>query len=148
MNKRELVIAVVLGLICSSIDLKIPQFINQSGHYLAQMTLPLALICIGGSLYWQNFRNNHKEVIWASICKLIFMPLMGTSLAISLGFRGQELGLIYLMLSTPTAVSSYVMAKKMSRYGTMAAEIIALSTASSTIIITLGLILLKTTGLI
>lgn len=52
------------------------------------------------------------------------------------------------MLSAPTAVSSYVMAKKMSNYGAMAAEIIALSTASSTITITLGLILLKTTGLI
>jgi len=145
---NPILIAVLLGLICSSIDLKIPQFINQSGHYLAQMTLPLALICIGGSLYWQNFRNNRKEVIWASLCKLIFMPFMGTSLAIALNFHGQDLGLIYLMLSAPTAVSSYVMAKKMSDYGTMAAEIIALSTASSTIIITLGLILLKTTGLI
>jgi len=145
---NPILIAVVLGLICSSIDLKIPQFINQSGQYLAQLTLPLALICIGGSLYWKNFRNNRQEVIWASICKLIFMPLIGTSLAISLGFRGQELGLIYLMLSAPTAVSSYVMAKKMSSYGTMAAEIVAMSTASSTIIITLGLIFLKTTSLI
>jgi predicted permease len=145
---NPILIAVLFGLICSSINLEIPQFIYQSGHYLAQMTLPLALICIGGSLYWKNFRHNRKEVIWASLCKLILMPLIGTSLAITLEFRGQDLGLIYLMLSAPTAVSSYVMAKKMSNYGAMAAEIIALSTASSTIIITLGLILLKTTGLI
>jgi predicted permease len=74
------------------------------------------------------------------------MPLLGTALAIYLGFKDQELGLIYLMLSSPTAVSSYIMAKKLTAHGTIAAEIIALSTASSIPIITLGLILLQITG--
>jgi len=145
---NPILIAVLLGLLSSAINVNIPHFIKQSGQYLAQLTLPLALICIGGSLYWKNFRKNRKEVIWASICKLIIMPLLGTLAAIYFGFRGQNLGLIYLMLSAPTAVSSYIMAKKMSNYGTMAAEIIALTSASSTIVITLGLVLLKSMDLI
>ena len=143
---NPIIIAVFLGLVFSGLQVPLPTFINQSGQYLAQMTLPLALICIGGSLYWENFQNHPKDVIWATLCKLIFMPLLGTILAIFLGFRSQELGLIYLMLSSPTAVSSYIMAKKMTDHGTIAAEIIALSTASSTLIITAGLILLQSTG--
>jgi len=143
---NPIIIAVVLGLTVSTLQIKLPQFLTESGQYLAQMTLPLALICIGGSLYWKTFQQHHKEVITATLCKLIIMPLLGTSLAIKLGFKGQELGLIYLMLSAPTAVSSYIMAKKMTDHGTIAAEMIALSTASSTVIITLGLILLQSTG--
>ncbi len=140
---NPILIAVTLGLISSALQLNIPNFIQQTGQYLAQMTLPLALICIGGSLYWQNFRQHHHDVIWATFGKLILMPLIGTSLAIALGFRGQDLGILYLMLSAPTAVSSYIMAQKMTAHGNIAAEIIALTTAGSTLIITLGLILLK-----
>ncbi|RLA22823.1 MAG: AEC family transporter [Gammaproteobacteria bacterium] len=143
---NPIIIAVVLGLIFSGLQVPIPTFLNESGQYLAQMTLPLALICIGGSLYWQNFQNHRKEVIWATLCKLLIMPLLGTTLAIKLGFTGQELGLIYLMLSSPTAISSYIMAKKMTQHGIIAAEIIALSTALSPVIITIGLILLLATG--
>ena len=143
---NPIIIAVFLGLVFSGLHVSIPTFINQSGQYLAQMTLPLALICIGGSLYWENFQSHSKDVIWATLCKLLLLPLLGTALAIYLGFRDKELGLIYLMLSSPTAVSSYIMAKKMTLHGTIAAEIIALSTASSIPVITLGLILLQATG--
>jgi len=143
---NPIIIAVFLGLVFSGLQIPLPTFISEAGQYLAQMTLPLALICIGGSLFWQNFKNHRKEVFWATSCKLFFMPLIGTSVAISLGFTGQELGLIYLMLSSPTAVSSYIMAKKLTAHSTIAAEIIALSTASSTVIITIGLILLQAAG--
>ena len=143
---NPIIIAVFLGLVFSGLQIPLPTFISQSGQYLAQMTLPLALICIGGSLYWKNFQNHPKDVLWATLCKLLLMPLLGTILAIKLGFSGKELGLIYLMLSSPTAVSSYIMAKKMTNHGTIAAEIIALTTACSTLIITLGLILLQTKG--
>ena len=145
---NPIIIAVILGLVFSALQISLPTFISQSGQYLAQMTLPLALICIGGSLYWHNFQSHHTEVIWATVCKLLLMPLLGTILAISLDFRGQDLGLIYLMLSTPTAVSSYIMAKKLTAHGTIAAEIIAFSTASSSLIITIGLFVLKTRGYI
>ncbi len=143
---NPIIIAVVSGILFSALQIPLPGFISKSGQYLAQMTLPLALICIGGSLYWHNFQHHHKEVLWATLCKLIVMPLLGILLAIELGFRGQDLGLLYLMLSAPTAVSSYIMAKKLTAYGTIAAEIIALTTASSTLIITLGLFLLQTSG--
>ncbi|WP_428356491.1 AEC family transporter [Methyloprofundus sp.] len=143
---NPIIIAVVAGLMFSRFAITPPFFIIETGQYLAQMTLPLALICVGGSLYWQDFQSHHKEVIWATICKLLIMPFLGTVAAIHLGFSGKELGLIYLMLSSPTAVSSYIMAKKMTEHGMLAAEIIALTTASSTLIITLGLLLLQISG--
>jgi predicted permease len=145
---NPIIIAVCLGLICSSLQVSIPEFMQQSGQYLAQLTLPLALICIGGSLNWKNFRRNHIDVITATAFKLLLMPIIGISIAYQLNFSADDLGLLYLMLSAPTAVSSYIMAKQMTPYGAMAAEIIALSTAMSTFIITAGLMLLKSTDII
>jgi predicted permease len=146
---NPIIIAVCLGLIFSALQLPTPEFVQQSGHYLAQLTLPLALICIGGSLSWQNFRRNHIDVITATAFKLLLMPLMGISIAYQLNFSADELGLLYLMLSAPTAVSSYIMTQQMTPYGAMAAEIIALSTATmSTFIITTGLVLLKSLQII
>jgi predicted permease len=145
---NPIIIAVCLGLIFSALQLPTPEFVQQSGHYLAQLTLPLALICIGGSLSWQNFRRNHIDVITATAFKLLLMPLMGISIAYQLNFSADELGLLYLMLSAPTAVSSYIMTQQMTPYGAMAAEIIALSTAMSTFIITTGLVLLKSLQII
>lgn len=145
---NPIIIAVCLGLIFSALQLPIPEFVQQSGQYLGQLTLPLALICIGGSLSWQNFRRNHIDVIAATAFKLLLMPIVGISVAYQLNFSADELGLLYLMLSAPTAVSSYIMAKQMTPYGAMAAEIIALSTAMSTFIITAGLVLLKSLEII
>lgn len=145
---NPIIIAVSLGLIFSGLQLTIPAFAQQSGQYLAQLTLPLALICIGGSLNWQSFHRNHLDVILATAFKLLLMPIIGLSIAYQFNFSADELGLLYLMLSAPTAVSSYIMAKQMTRHGAMAAEIIALTTAMSTFVITAGLVLLKSMQII
>lgn len=145
---NPIIIAVSLGLIFSGLQLTIPAFAQQSGQYLAQLTLPLALICIGGSLNWQSFHRNHLDVILATAFKLLLMPIIGLSIAYPFNFSADELGLLYLMLSAPTAVSSYIMAKQMTRHGAMAAEIIALTTAMSTFVITAGLVLLKSMQII
>jgi len=145
---NPIIIAVCLGLLFSGLQLPIPEFTQQSGQYLAQLTLPLALICIGGSLSWKNFQRNHLDVITATVFKLLLMPTIGISIAYQFNFSADELGMLYLMLSSPTAVSSYIMAKQMTDHGAMAAEIIALTTAMSTLVITAGLVLLKSQQII
>ncbi|MCD2451261.1 AEC family transporter [Methylicorpusculum oleiharenae] len=146
--KNPLVLAVLLGITGSYLAVDIPEIVANSGHYFSQMTLPLALLCTGGSLHWDSFKANHKEVIWASIFKLVIVPAIVTVMAIGWGFRAQELGLLFLMMSVPCASASFVMAKQMTRHGAMAAEIIALTTIGSALSITAGLLLLKYQGYI
>ena len=146
--KNPLIIAVLLGLTCSWFGVTLPGFVHKTGQYFAQMTLPLALTCIGGSLRWDSFRANHQDVIWASMVKLLFIPMALAGIAIAWGFRGQELGLLYMMMAAPTASASYVMAQQMSRHGAMAAEIIAMTTIGSFLTITVGITALKYGGYI
>ncbi len=146
--KNPLIIAVFLGFAWSMSGVAVPAIIRSAGDYISQLALPLALICVGGSLSWASFRINHSGVVWASIFKLILIPWVVTSAAVMLGFTGADLGLLFLMMSAPSAAASYVMAEKMAGQGAMAAEIIALTTVAGAFTITFGLVVLKGFGYI
>ena len=143
---NPLVVAVLLGLCASAFGIAIPRLITQAGQYLGQMTLPLALLCIGCSLRWSSFKINHMDVVWVSLFKLIVVPVIVTIAAIGWGFQGPDLGLLFLMTATPTAAASYVMAKQMTDHGVLAAEIVAVTTILSSGTVTIGLIVLKAGG--
>lgn len=143
---NPLILAICAGFVYSLFSLPIPHVIAKSGEYLGNLTLPLALLCIGGTLRWSSFKLNHKEVIIVVLLKVLLTPMIAVVVAIVLGFRGVELGILYFMFSSPTAAASYVMAKQMTKHGELAAEIIALSTVLSPLSLTLGLVILKSWG--
>lgn len=143
---NPLILAICGGFIYSLVGLPVPRVMALSGEYLGNITLPLALLCIGGSLSWNSFKSNHKEVSIVVMLKVLLTPLVAVLVAILFGFRGVELGVLYFMFSSPTATASYVMAKQMTKHGDMAAEIVALSTVLSPFSLTLGLVVLNTWG--
>ena len=141
--KNPLIIAILLGLLFSASQLPLPGFVQNSLKYLSNMTLPLALICIGASLDWQSFKSNQKAAFHATTIKLVFQPALILIVAILVGFRGDALGVLFFMLASPTAAAAYIMSKQMSNQGNLAAEIITLSTSLCPISLTLGLTLLR-----
>jgi predicted permease len=58
-----------------------------------------------------------------------------------------DLGILLLMSSTPTAASSYVMVRAMGGNAPLAANIVALSTVGSLISTSVGVVALKSLGL-
>lgn len=148
LTKNPLIISILLGMLFSQLDLSLPKIANDAGQYFANMTLPLALLCSGGSLdLGQLYRDKHSA--WfASAVKLIICPLIFTLAAIAFGYRGLELGIIFLTSSSPTAAASFVMAKAMKANATLAANIVVMTTLLSIITSTLGIFLLSSLSLI
>lgn len=146
--RNPLILGVLGGLAWSALGLPLPALLERSGEYFAQMTLPLALLCTGASLDWRSFKANHRDVVWAAMLKLVVIPAAATLAAAAWGFRGQSLGILYLMMAAPTATASYIMARQMTAHGAMAAEIVVLTTALSPVTVTLGLLPLGYFGLI
>ncbi|MCU4674090.1 AEC family transporter [Catenovulum sp. 2E275] len=146
--KNPLIIAIISGALWSSLNLPTPQIMGKSLGYLSQLTLPLALLCIGASLDWHSFKANHKQAASATAIKLIIQPLIIVTIGIYLGFDQQETGILFLMMATPTAAAAYVMSKQMTQHGNLAAEIITLSTALSPLTVTLGLVILSYLGFV
>jgi predicted permease len=143
---NPLIIAITLGYLWSTFDQPLPQIAQTSIGYLAKLTLPLALLCIGATLEWSSLKENNKVAAWCSALKLVILPFIVCSGAVIMGIKGESLGILFLMMSTPTAAAAYVMSQQMTNHGKLAAEVITLSTILSPITVTLGLVILKYLG--
>ena len=62
------------------------------------------------------------------VTRLVLIPAVLVTLAVALGFRGQELCSIFLLFAAPTAVSSYPMAVAMEADPEIAGQMVIFTT--------------------
>lgn len=137
--KNPLIIGILLGVLFFLFAIPVPEVVIDAGQYFADMSLPMALLCAGGSLHLKTL-NSDGFIIWfATILKIIVAPILMTGGAYFLGFRGLELGLTFLMTAAPTAAASYAMARTMGANANLAANVIASTTVASLITYSIGI---------
>jgi predicted permease len=143
---NPLIISVVVAAPLAYWQIGLPNWFETSAKYLAQMTLPLALICIGGTLSLAALRKSGKMALSSSLVKMIGLPLLATLGAWLWGFRGAELGILFLYFGSPTAAASYVMARAADGNHELAAAIIVITTLMAAITTNLGIFVLQWGG--
>lgn len=141
--KVPLIIAVIVSLPFSFLKISIPETLVNTGNYLAALTLPLALLGIGGSLNFSQMKKASKLAISAAVIKIFVIPVILTYVAYHLGFKGDTLGIIFIFFACPTAIVSFIMAKALGGNEKLAGNIIVISTVGSVFTISLGIFLLK-----
>ncbi|MBB1487016.1 AEC family transporter [Oceanospirillum sediminis] len=146
--KNPLILSVVAAIPVSLLKIELPAVVLKTGEYFSGVTLPLALLCIGASLSLKALRASSLASWSATLMKLLILPVIMTLGAIALGWTGQTLGILFLYFASPTAAGSFVMVKAMGGNDKLAANIVALTTAASTLTITLGVFLLHWQGLV
>ena len=112
----------------------------------ARLTLPLALLCIGGTLSLAALRASSGLAIGASLLKMVWLPLLATLGACALGFRDAELAILFLYFASPTAAASFVMARAAGGNAELAAAIIVITTLAAVFTTNLGLFVLRWGG--
>lgn len=145
---NPLIIAVIVGLPFSYFKIDIPSFINLTIGFLAELALPLALIGIGGSLNLQNIKKASGLAFTSSAIKIIFVPLLLTIGAYHFGFRELDLGIMFVLFASPTAIVSFIMAEAMGANSKLAGNIVLISTVASVFTIAVGIVILKELALI
>lgn len=148
MLRNPILIGIMAGVVGSALSIQTPQFMVNTGDYLTKMALPIALICIGASLKFNGLKSHTRSILLASFFKLFVSPLLLVGLGIWLGLRDERLAVLFFMSASPTATASYVMARKLTPHGGLAAEIIAVTTALGVLTYTIGLVILRATGLV
>lgn len=143
---NPLIIGVLAAIPIAYWRLPLPDWLMISTQYFAQMTLPLALICIGGTLTLASLRNSSGIAISSSLMKMVWLPLLATLGAWLCGFRGADLGILFLYFASPTAAASFVMARAVNGNHQLAAAIIVITTLAGVVTINLGLFLLQWLG--
>lgn len=144
--KNPLIISVLVAAPCAVFKVALPVWLQASGQYLASMTLPLALICIGGTLSLAALRKSGKMAMSASLVKMVSLPLLTTYGAWLYGFRGAELGTLFLYFASPTAAASFVMARAANGNHELAAAIIVITTLMAAITTNIGIFVLQWGG--
>ncbi len=128
---NPLIIGCVAGIIFSKFNLKFPVFIDNTFSLMTAVTLPLALISIGGSLSFAGLANNTKISFLASFLKLLILPLTGYILLKAFNITGVpfKTGMIFFALPTSTAI--YVLSSQLNSDTELASASIMLSTLLS-----------------
>ena len=77
--KNPIVIALISGVLLSSLEIRLPEFLQQILKPIGQTSTPLGLLVIGGSLYGLSLSSHQKlgrDIATIAGLKLILMPLL------------------------------------------------------------------------
>ncbi len=140
---NPLLIALAGGIILSLARAKLPGIAHTSINYLASLSLPLALIGIGGSLSKESLQATPRLAMYSTLIKVLISPVILTVGAYYLGFTGIDLLILYIVFGAPTAIISYVMAEAMGSNGGLASSIILLTTLFSVFTISAAVFVMK-----
>lgn len=144
--KNPLIIGIVAALPFAASNGAVPDMLMQTGQYLAQLTLPLAVLCAGASLSLRGHQQESALLPTVAILRLLVIPTFITLGGYAIGFRDMELTMLFLINAAPTAAASYVMVSAMGGNAVLAANIIAVTTLGSLLSASLGAALLKGLG--
>lgn len=145
---NPIIISIALGMIFSLLKIKIPYLVARPLNMIAQIATPLALLGLGAGFEGRKAIAKIGPTIIATLIKLVLQCAIFLPAAVYLGFRGEHLVALLVMLGAPTTVSCYIMAKNMHHEGTLTSSIVVASTFLSSFTLTFWLWLLRSRGLI
>lgn len=145
---NPIIIGIAVGMLWSVLGIPQPFILRRSVSYLANMATPLSLIALGASFRFADTRGKVGVTVGIALIKLMGFCAVFLPAAVALGFRGEKLVAILVMLGSATTGSCFVMAKNFGHRGTITAFAVMLTTLCSAFTLTLWLFLLRTRGLI
>lgn len=125
---NPLIVASFAGIAWSLAALPFPAVVDRSLAIVTGLTLPMALLAIGGTFSLARLRGDLVRAGLATALKVGGMPLLAALLLGTLGVRGLDLAIGILMSAAPTATATYIMAQQMRSDTELAGSIIMLST--------------------
>jgi predicted permease len=128
---NPLLLAGVVGLIVPLLHITLPGFVNKALVSLGDAAIPLALLCIGGSLVMTPLQGKLSAIVAAALLKTAALPLLVFVICHLTGLTPLENHIALVLAACPTAAASFVMARQMGGDEALASGSIALSTLLS-----------------
>lgn len=146
--KNPIIWGILTGLVVGLLGIDMPMIVSKTVNSVAQMATPLALITIGAGFEGRKALAKIRPTIAATLIKLVVQPLIFVPIAAWMGFTGEKMIAILIMLASPTTPSCYIMAKNMDNDGVLTASVIVTTTLLAAFTLTGWIFILKTVGLI
>jgi predicted permease len=128
---NPLILGCIAGIGYARLFNRFPEFIDNTLKLASYVTLPLALLSIGGVLSLHGVRNHFRLSLVASVFKLMALPAVGFLYLKVFGVSGTsfQIGMVFFALPTSTAL--YVLSSQLNSDTELASAAIALSTLLS-----------------
>ena len=143
---NPILIGLVLGMAVSLLGVELPPIADKTLSLMGNLATPQALICIGAGFEGEKAIQKLGPTLAAAALKLAVLPGVFGTLAVLLGFRGQALMTILIMLGSPTTPSSYVMVQSMKGDGVLTSGVIVTTTLLSAFTLTFWIFLFRFWG--
>lgn len=146
--KNPIIISIVLGIAVSFMHVEFPYIVDKTIHNFSVMASPLALIGLGAGF---EGRKAVKKLRLTAVCtavKLLLLPALFLPVALRMGFTGEKLVAILVMLGSATTPSCYIMAKNMGHEGVLTSGTVVATTFFSSVSLTFWIFVLKCIGMI
>lgn len=145
---NPIILGIAAGIVWSLLRIPQPVILSKSVSYLANMATPLSLIALGASFRVEDAKGKLPVTLGIVFIKLVLFCGIFLPVAVHLGFRGEKLIAILVMLGSATTGSCFVMAKNFSHKGTITAFAVMLTTLCSAFTLTAWLFVLRSLGCI
>ena len=137
---NPLILSCIAGILYAQSIGSFPPFLVNTFQLMTSVTLPLALLSIGGALTFKGLRQFLSVSIITAIAKLLLMPLIGFFLLKAFGVTGIPFKVTMIFFAVPTATSIYILSSQLNSDTEMASATILLSTILSFFSLTIALL--------
>lgn len=145
---NPIIIGIAAGLLWSALKIPMPHILEKTVSSIGGMATPMGLMAMGATFDIRKAFAKVKPAAVAAGIKLVGFCAVFLPIAVSLGFRQEELVAILVMLGSATTVSCFVMAKNMGHEGVLSSSVVMLTTMFSAFTLTAWLYILRNFGLI
>jgi predicted permease len=136
---NPVIVSAMAGIVFSLAEIPVPLVVERSLDILSGLALPMALLIIGGSISLDLIREKLQPVLATMGLKLVLLPGLGYVLFRIFGLPSQDFLPGLILLASPAATISYVMAKEMGGDPDFAVASISASTLLSSVTFTIWL---------
>ncbi len=122
--------ATVIGLLLFFLNIQFPKIIVDGTTMLGNITTPLSMIVIGGSLYDTKINkifSQYKILVYCFL-KMIIFPLLLAIMLTFMGISGMTRGVAVVLCSMPIAANTVIISKEYKGHVTEASEAVFIST--------------------
>ena len=109
---NPVILSALAGILFSLSNIQMPLIIDRALEILKGMALPLALLIIGASLSFEKIKPRFLNVLVSSFLKVIITPAIGLLLFKVLSIAPEDYLPGLILLASPTATLTYIMAKE------------------------------------
>ncbi len=138
---NPLILACLAGILYANSINRFPLFLENTFQLMTSVSLPLALLSIGGTLSFNGLKDHIKLSLISSLFKLCLLPVIGYFLLKSFQVSGTPFTVGMIYFSLPTATSIYVLSSQLNSDTELASASIVVSTVLSFFSLTMALII-------